>query len=215
MPELMLTSLLAMAGFAIAGAITPGPVNVVAMRHGSQSRRSCSVSYVLGASISYAAVVWIMGLSGQWLLRDPALATVASWACAIYLAWLAWRIAQAPVADQRDASSPSDNSSTPTGITKAFMQGAAIQSSNPKAWLVALSGVGLFVLPMAASGTTREGAALAWFCLVSLAACTIGVGTWALMGNLLKRWLNTAARQRWFNRLLAAVLLASIAGILA
>ena len=89
----MLTSLFAMAGFALAGAITPGPVNVIAMRHGSQSRRICAIFYVLGASISYALVVWIMGLSGQWLLQDPAVAIAASWVCAAYLAWLAWRIA--------------------------------------------------------------------------------------------------------------------------
>ncbi len=204
-----------MAGFAFAGAITPGPVNVVAMRHGSQSRRSCAVLYVLGASISYAVVVWVMGLSGQWLLRDPVLATVASWLCAAYLLWLAWRIAHAPVADRSDVVQPAteDTGAAHTGHVKAFAQGAAIQSANPKAWLVALSGVGLFVLPLSARGCAGE--ALGWFCAISLLACLIGVGTWAVLGNLLRRWLRTALRQRVFNGVLAAVLVASVIGMLA
>ena len=215
----MLTSLFAMAGFAFAGAITPGPVNVIAMRHGSQSRRICAIFYVLGASISYALVVWIMGLSGQWLLQDPAVAIAASWVCAAYLAWWAWRIAQAPVADQLPDTHDNENESAEiaqTGLLQAFMQGAAIQSFNPKAWLVALSGVGLFVVPITVNAPSSVlPAALAWFCAVSLIACMLGVGCWAVLGRMLRRWLRTATRQRWFNRSLALVLLCSIAGILA
>ena len=212
----MLTSLFAMVGFALAGAITPGPVNVIAMRHGSQSRRICAIFYGLGASISYALVVWIMGLSGQWLLQDPAVAIAASWVCAAYLAWLAWRIAQAPVANQPPetyADEPTDEAQP--GVLQAFMQGATIQSFNPKAWLVALSGVGLFVLPMTANQVAGAHSALVWFCMVSLLACMLGVGCWAVLGRMLRRWLRTATRQRWFNRSLALVLLGSIAGMLA
>ena len=222
----MLTSLFAMAGFAFAGAITPGPVNVIAMRHGSQSRRWCALFYVLGASISYALVVWIMGLSGQWLLHDPSVAIGASWICAAYLVWLAWRIAQAPVADQSPSAHDNENAEiaeatevtdpAQTGMLQAFMQGAAIQSFNPKAWLVALSGVGLFVVPMTVNApSSLLPAALAWFCAVSLIACMLGVGCWAVLGRVLRRWLRTATRQRWFNRSLALVLLGNIAGMLA
>ena len=58
-------------------------------------------------------------------------------------------------------------------------------------------------------------AALAWFCAVSLIACMLGVGCWAVLGRVLRRWLRTATRQRWFNRSLALVLLGNIAGMLA
>ncbi|MBF5003102.1 LysE family translocator [Diaphorobacter caeni] len=213
----MLSSLFAMAGFALAGAITPGPVNVLAMRHGSQSRRGCALLYVVGASVSYAVVVWIMGLFGQWLLRDPAVAVMASRICAAYLVWLAWRIARAPVADRVDdgnAAQVSDAVSVPRGFHQAFWQGVAIQSLNPKAWLVALSGVGLFVVPLSMQADVPHATLLA-FCLVSLLACMVGVGCWALLGNVLRRWLRTARRQRALNWVLAAVLLASVGGMLA
>ncbi len=68
----MLSSVLAMAGFALAGAITPGPVNVLALRHGN-GRAGAAFCYVLGASVSYAVIVWLMGQSGQWLLKQPEL----------------------------------------------------------------------------------------------------------------------------------------------
>ncbi|QIL83570.1 LysE family translocator [Diaphorobacter sp. HDW4A] len=218
----MLSSLFAMAGFALAGAITPGPVNVLAMRHGSHSRRGCALLYVVGASVSYAVVVWIMGLFGQWLLRDPAVAVMASRVCAAYLLWLAWRIARAPVADrvdgnddgEDDAGQGSNVTNDPRGFHQAFWQGAAIQSLNPKAWLVALSGVGLFVVPLSVQASVPHVALLA-FCLVSLLACMAGVGCWVLLGNVLRRWLRTARRQRALNLVLAAVLLASVGGMLA
>jgi threonine/homoserine/homoserine lactone efflux protein len=202
----LISSLLAMAGFALVGAITPGPVNVLALRHGSQARRRVALLFVLGASASYTAVVGCMGLGArQAAALAPGLAPVAQWLCAAYLLWLAWRIAGAPVgameAQAHGAARP----------WRAFAQGAAVQALNPKAWLVALSGVGLFVLPHGAA----QGSALAWFCAVSLAACLLGVGCWAVAGRMRARWRGTDARQRLFHRGLALLLVASVAAMLA
>ena len=207
----MLTSLLAMAGFALAGAITPGPVNVLALRHGTQARVLPLSAYVLGASLSYAVVVWVMGQSGQLLLQLPGVAAVAPWLCAVYLLWLAWQVATAPTAPM---ATPTDAPGYALTARQAFAQAAALQLLNPKAWLVALSGVGMFVLPLAGRGLSLH-SALAWFCAVSLIACLVGVGCWALAGKALLRWLQTARRQRIFNGLLAATLVASVLGVLA
>src|SRR5256885_11956431 len=85
----MSSSLLAMGVFTLVGAITPGPVNVLALRHGAARSRLVSAAYVLGASASYAAVVWVMGQGAQWLLQTlPQLSTAAQWLCAAYLLWL-------------------------------------------------------------------------------------------------------------------------------
>lgn len=201
----LLSSLVPMVGFALAGAITPGPVNVLALRHGGRARR-VALLYVLGASASYAAVVWCMGLGArQAMALTPALAPAAQWVCAAYLLWLAWRLARAPV-----SSNGVGDEGAALRPWRAFAQGAAVQALNPKAWLVALSGVGLFVLP---HGTAQE-RALAWFCAVSLLACLAGVGCWALAGRALARWLCTAARQRLFHRVLAGLLAASVAGMI-
>ena len=93
---------------------------------------------------------------------------------------------------------------------KLTMRQTGVQALNPKAWLVALAGVGLFVLPQAEAGQ-----ALLRFCAVSLLACLIGVGAWALLGQWLARWLRTPGRQQAFQRLLALLLAFSVAGMLA
>ena len=198
--------LLAMAGFSLVGAITPGPVNVLALRHGSQARRRVALGFVLGASASYAAVVWCMGQGAQWLVDGlPGLAPLAQWLCAAYLLWLAWQLARAPVEGRALQAAQA------VPPWRAFAQGATLQTLHPNAWLVALSGVGLFVLPQGEG----SGAALAWYCTVSLAACLLGVGCWAVAGRALVRWLGTGARQRLFQRALALLLVASVLGMLA
>ncbi|BDR10773.1 LysE family transporter [Comamonas thiooxydans] len=208
----MLSSVLAMAGFALAGAITPGPVNVLALRHGN-GRAAAAFCYVLGASVSYAVIVWLMGQSGQWLLKQPELLRWAPRVCALYLLWLAWQLAKEPGAHGL-AARESAPASLPAGPGGAFVQGIAIQSLNPKAWLVALSGIGMFVAPLAAQQVSLP-TALLLFCAVSLLACLLGVGCWAALGHALTRWLSTPLRQRRLNQALAMVLVTSVVSMLA
>lgn len=206
----LLSSLLAMASFALVGAITPGPVNVLALRHGSQAPRHIALLYVLGASVSYAAVVWCMGQGARQLVDGlPRLASTAQWLCAAYLLWLAWRLA-------RSAAHPAAADGTtppvqPTPAAQAFAQGVAVQTLNPKAWLFALSAVGVFALPSARSSP----AALYLLCAISLLACLLGVGCWALLGRVLTSWLSTPRRQQALHYALAALLVASVLGMLA
>lgn len=209
-----------MALFALAGSITPGPVNLLAIRRATLTPRGgATLAYVLGASLSYTAVVGLMGLGGQqWLFEPPWRLQALKWAGAAYLLHLAWRLARtAPgdwAAEVAEESAPAGPGHHPRaapreGLPAAFVQGWLTQSLNPKAWLVALSGVGLFVLPQADAG-----AALGLFCAVSLLACGLGVGCWALAGRLLAHWLAAPARQKAFNRAMALLLAASVAAML-
>lgn len=185
-----------MAVFALVGAITPGPVNVLAVRHGANGGLTASALFVVGASLSYAAVVWLMGAGARHVLSHPLLIELTRWMGAAYLLYLAWQIAIAPPNTVEEASPNRQNLAW-----NRFAEGFAAQALNPKAWLVALSGVGLFVLRQDDTDT-----ALTWFCGISLAACILGVGCWAVMGRLLTRWLASPARQQWFHRILAASL---------
>ena len=192
--------------FALIGAITPGPVNLLALRHGESRHTLTALWYVSGASLSYTLVVWLSGTGSHWALHDAALVTQAvRWLGAAYLLYLAWKIATAPLAPQ----SPADVQAVGQ-LWRSFSQGFLTQALNPKAWLVALSGVGLYVLsPHPASGIS-----LGAFSLLSLTACFLGVGAWAWLGGLVTRWLHTPQRQRAFHRSLAALLAFSVLGIL-
>ena len=194
-----------MAVFALVGAITPGPVNVLAVRHGLALRARVPAAFVLGASLSYALVVALTGLGASQLLHRPAVVQAAQWMGAAWLLWMAWRIASAPA----DTTAGMVGTRPPPGAWAAFVEGFALQALNPKAWLLALSGVGLFVLTQ----SERVGA-LAAFCSVSLLACAIGVGSWALGGRLFAEWLAPPARQRVFHRVLGGALALTVLGML-
>ncbi len=201
----LLSSLLAMASFALVGAITPGPVNVLALRHGSQAPRHIALLYVLGASVSYAAVVWCMGQGARQLVDGlPRLAGTAQWLCAAYLLWLAWRLARAAAHPAAADGTTLPHQPTPAAqAAQAFVQGVAVQTLNPKAWL--------FALPSARGSP----AALYLLCAISLLACLLGVGCWALLGRVLTSWLSTPRRQQALHYALAALLVASVLGMLA
>jgi threonine/homoserine/homoserine lactone efflux protein len=199
----MLSSVLAMAGFALAGAITPGPVNVLALRHGNG--RLAAFCYVLGASLSYAVIVWLMGQSGQWLLKQPELLRWAPRICALYLLWLAWQLAKAPGPMAGSAEAPR----RPVQAERSC-KALPFKASTPRpGWwrfrASACSWLRWRKLP----------SALLLFCAVSLLACLLGVGCWAALGHALTRWLSTPLRQRRLNQALAMVLVASVVSMLA
>lgn len=200
----MTALLLAMGGFALVGSITPGPVNILAIRQGHSSGLFVAIAYVLGASVSYTLVVWIMGKGGEQLLHSPLAMGAMQWAGAAYLIYLAWCIGMAPTTNLYRSDAPPQRSAM-----RACVDGCIAQSFNPKAWMVALSGVGLFVLPQA-----DVQAALQMFCAVSLVACALGVGCWTLAGRILSCWLAVPSRQKRFNQAMGVLLACSVASML-
>lgn len=121
--------------------------------------------------------------------------------------YLAAKIATAPAATQPKVHGAMDSGMHGLG---ALAQGAAVQTLNPKAWLWALSGVGLFAV-----SPTDAATRLRLFCTISLLACALGVGVWAVSGRALARWLNAPRRQILVNRVLAVLLALTVAGMLA
>jgi threonine/homoserine/homoserine lactone efflux protein len=196
-----------MAMFALAGAISPGPVNVIASAQGAALGFVRALPHVLGASLSYCAVVWLMGSGLQMLLAAfPQIAQVTQYVGAAYLLYLAVRIARA------EPSAQGNESSKRPGVdvwTRGLLQGVLAQSLNPKAWLVALSGVSLFV-PEGPDSRAR----LVMFCAISGVVCFASVASWAALGRLIRRWLAHAPTQRIFNRVLAAVLVLTVYSML-
>ncbi|WP_394788190.1 LysE family translocator [Rhodoferax sp.] len=198
----MLPILLSMCVFALAGAISPGPVNLIAASIGARAGFYRALPHVLGATLSYMAIVWLVGSSlQQFLQRFPQAAGALQYAGAAYLLYLACRIARAPV-QQAVATAPA-----PVG---GLLQGVLSQSLNPKAWLVAMSGVSLFV-----TAGPDAAALLLAFCSISGLLCFASVATWAALGKLIARWLAQAHYQRLFNRGMALLLVATVVQMLA
>lgn len=188
--------LFAMVVFAFVGSVTPGPVNLLAtstaVNHGIRE----ASKHVVGASVAYAFVVFLSGSIlhnlTTWL---PKLELVMQSFGSAFLIYLAFKIFTAPVTSLQS-----------TGFGRSgWWTGGLTQILNPKAWLVAMSGVSLYVI-----GQDNEFNALVLFTLVSLILCLIGVGVWAIIGRVLAKFLENHRKQRQFNRIMAALLVASV-----
>jgi threonine/homoserine/homoserine lactone efflux protein len=192
-------TLVAMTIFAFVGAVTPGPVNIVATSTAAQFGKYNAAKHVVSASMAYAVLVFITGniLNAlvDWL---PKVELVMQLCGSAFLGYLAYKIYIMPFG-QLDAVQARHSS---------WLNGALIQLLNPKAWLVAMSGVSLYVL-----GQSDQLAWLGIFTLVSLVACLLGVGFWALVGSFFTQQLLEPRKQLWFNRAMASALLASVVTI--
>jgi len=192
--------MVAMSAFAIVGAISPGPVNLVATSTAANYGFMKALLYVTGASIAYSAVVFISGhLLSSLANLIPNLAQAMQIIGSLFLLYLAKQIATAPFQsvdeiEQRKAPN--------------LLHGAVMQCINPKAWLVAMSGISLYVV-----GYESVQLQLFIFTGISLVACFIGVSSWAAIGHVIRRFLQSEKRQKRFNQTMAMLLVVSISSI--
>ena len=105
--------------------------------------------------------------------------------------WLAWKSA--------NAASPA--AAAATGRPLGFMQAAAFQWVNPKAWAMALGALSAY-----AAGVGGALVVAVIFALVNLPT----VAAWAALGQGLRGFLSSPGRLRVFNITMAVLLILSM-----
>ena len=131
-------TLLALVAFAFVSSITPGPNNLMLMASGTNFGFARTVPHMLGVGIGFMLMVLLVGagLGGVFELVPGAM-LVLKVASTIYLLYLAWRIATAAplrTADGEGGARPF-----------TFLQAAAFQWVNPKAWTMALTAAAVYL----------------------------------------------------------------------
>jgi threonine/homoserine/homoserine lactone efflux protein len=186
--------LIALLGFAFVTSVTPGPNNMMLLASGVNFGFRRTVPHMLGISVGHSLMVFLVGLGLAGLFRawPPAL-VVLKLASVAYMLWLAWKIAH--------AGAPGEGRARAVPLT--FLQAAAFQWVNPKAWAMALGAVSAYVV--VPSVWAYAAVALVFAC-VNLPS----VSVWAGAGQALRRWLETPARLRAFNWTMAALLVLSL-----
>ncbi|AUH63858.1 LysE family translocator [Paracoccus zhejiangensis] len=188
--------LIALIGFAFITSVTPGPNNMMLMASGANFGLRRTVPHMLGVSLGFGAMVMVLGLGFDRLITGtPALAEALKWISLAYMLWLAWKIAS--------SSRPSEEKSTARPMT--FLQAAAFQWVNPKAWAMALGALSAYAAGV--GGALVVGLV---FALVNLPS----VSLWAAMGQGLRRLLAAPGRLRAFNWTMAAGLVLSMLPVL-
>ena len=194
-----MTVFISMFIFALIGAISPGPVNIIATSTGANFGFIRALPHVSGATVSYTVIVFLMGIGlNQVLSSVPEITQVLQYLGAGFLLYMSYKI----------ATSGHDINTFMQTAAPTFIEGALSQGLNPKAWLVSMSGVSLFV----ATNTPPMWYLLA-FCLISFTVCFASVATWAALGTMIANFLSTKTRQVSFNVCMGLLLSSSVISI--
>ena len=182
------------ATFSFVMSITPGPNNVMLTASGVNFGFRRTVPHIAG--ISAGCGVQLMGVCaglGALFTRWPLLQTALQWVGAVYLLWLGWQLVRGGEMAERHAPAP---------IT--FLQAMAFQFVNPKAWVMSLSAVTLF-LPAGLSMLAASAYLIALMVIINIPCIT----SWALFGTALRGVLKRRSARLAFNASMAAALVAT------
>ena len=190
---------LALASFALVTVITPGPNNLMLMTSGANFGLRRSLPHMLGVGLGFPLMIVPVGLGVMQVFDAwPASYTLLKVLSVLYMLYLAWRIANA---------APPDGTPKAGSKPLSFLQAAAFQWVNPKAWSMALGAITLYA-------TGRDIAAVLWVAGTYVAMGCISTTTWTVIGQQLRRLLNRPNRLRVFNWAMAALLITSLVPVL-
>ena len=188
--------LLAFAGFTFASSITPGPNNMMLLASGVNFGFRRTVPHIAGISLGCMIMLLVVGLGLEQIFAAlPQLYGVLRYGGALYLLWLAWKIATAGAMTDQGAAG---------GRPLTVFQAAAFQWVNPKAWVL--------VVGAASTYAPRED----FLRNVAVLAVLLGlvnapsVCVWAGFGTALRPWLSHPGRVRVFNVAMALLLVLSL-----
>jgi threonine/homoserine/homoserine lactone efflux protein len=192
----MIESIASIALFGFAAAATPGPNNVMLTASGSSFGFHRSVPHILGIAVGFPVMVVAVGLGlGEIFTRYPQVHLALKYAGAAYLLYLAWRIAEAGQKEDGDGR----------GEPLTFLEAAAFQWVNPKAWMIAVGAIPAFTT-VGGNYYVELGLIAVIFALVTLPSCT----AWCLFGAGIRQLIRTPATARAVNLALAALVALSI-----
>jgi len=184
--------------FAFVTSITPGPNNFMLMASGVNFGFRRTIPHMLGIGVGFLSLLLGVGFGlGAVLGAYPALHMALKIAGGAYLLYLAWRIAMARSMGDGKAGEGAARPMT-------FLQAAAFQWVNPKAWVMAVTAMAVYTSPQAPFLSVV---------LVAVAFAVVNVpsvSAWAGFGVALRGFLADPVRLKWFNIAMGLLLVASL-----
>ncbi len=182
--------------FAVSTSFPPGPNNLIMASSGAAFGLRRSLPTLIGFVIGFGFMNLTVGigLAGMTSIL-PQLLRVLQFVGIAYFLYLAWRTATA------EEATVSKRPSRPL----MFIQAAAFQWVNPKAWIIAASAQAAYA-GFGAGRSVRVGVIAATFMLIG----TLSAATWLLFGRGIRTYLTTKSRRGIFGWGMAVLMVASI-----
>jgi len=179
---------------------SPGPNTTLSTALAANGGLKRALRFCLAVPTGWTLLMLGSGLGlGALVLGVPLLRWAVKVVGVAYMFWLAWKLSNAAQLAQVDAAR----------LNVGFWQGVGLQFLNIKAWMLALTLTAGWVVNAAGQPAPNPGERLAIICVVMVGFAFASNFTYALVGSLLRQWLAQGRRLLWFNRALAAVLVAT------
>ncbi|MFT7058294.1 MAG: threonine/homoserine/homoserine lactone efflux protein [Pseudorhodobacter sp.] len=184
----------ALIAFSFATSVTPGPNNLMLMASGVNFGFTRTLPHMLGVALGFSLMVLLVGLGLAGLFKTEPRAVLALKLVSVaYMLWLAWKIAHsAPPRDGQAGGKP-----------LSFLQAAAFQWVNPKAWAMALTATSVYA-------PDQSVVAMASVAAIFGAVNLPSVAIWVAAGQGLRRFLTNPRWRHLFNWTMAALLVLSL-----
>ena len=190
---------LALVVFAFVTSITPGPNNFMLLASGVNFGFWRTVPHMCGIGVGFFSLLVGVGLGlGAVLTAYPQLHLALKVAGGAYLLYLAWKIAMSRSLGEKEGGTR----------PMTFLEAAAFQWVNPKAWVMAVTAMAVYTDP-ARPFLTMLLVATA-FALVNFPS----VSCWAGFGVALRGFLADPVRLKWFNVAMGVLLAATLVPML-
>lgn len=182
--------------FAASQVGTPGPANMILLSTGARYGLIPALPFVGGVVLGKQLIIWPLGFGLlQMAEAAPGVFAALKWACALYILWLAWRVANARLGPSDDA-----DSSAP-----GFFAGLAVHPLNLKAWAMVIAGFTSFTAPGTPAFQATAAIAL---CLL---ACQVALHPlWTAAGERLAITLAGRPGERYLMWTLAGLTVLSL-----
>lgn len=188
----------ALTAFAFVSSITPGPNNLMLMASGANFGFRRTIPHMLGVGFGFVFMVLLVGAGLAGIFEAfPVSYTILKALSVVYLLYLAWKIA--------NAASPQDGEATGSPMT--FLQAAAFQWVNPKAWAMALTAITVYT-------PDQSLAAISLVAIVFGAINLPSVSSWTVLGQQMRKVLTNPTRLKLFNWTMALLLVLSLGPVL-
>ena len=194
----MSIALAPLALFAASQVGTPGPANMALMATGARYGFRAALPFVAGVALGKQLIIWPIGFGLMELAtRAPFLFEFLKWASAVYIFWLAWRVANMRLSTDAEAKAP------------GFVAGLIVHPLNPKAWAMIFGAFTNFV----ATDTSAFYATLT--IALTLLACQVVLHPiWTIGGQQIARTLAGTPAEPYLMKGLAALTVASVLFVL-
>ena len=176
--------------FAFSQVATPGPANMAMMATGARFGFRAALPFVAGVILGKQLIIWPIGYGIMEVASQiPILFEILKFLSAVYIIWLAWRVANMRL-----------SSGEPSVDAPGFWSGLLVHPLNPKAWAMILVGFTNFV-----DSDTKTFYATLYIAASLLIIQIICHPIWTLFGDRIAKFIIGKKYERVFMWFLALV----------